>query len=751
MTTDFGALTTAADKWESMAGEIKKVENRYGETVQKVSTGPNWLGLSAGTAKTSSTGTRYEYSAAQIQAKAVASLLRDAHTQFVDLKKKLDSARAEAVEAGMRISEEGHVTFDYARLSDAERRAYRNDPDGQRTITESVGKWQKHLDDRVKAISDADEGVKIALEAVVVDSNKDAFGKGNDVTLNGFNAGAKGDIELYEAENAKDIATRINSGEKVSAADYAELDRSFRDNSGNKAFGQTFLAGLGTEGTIKLSGKLNDKDHRDLERGLANTVAVATQVPGKTSEMPPGSKKFNEWLNSPDGKFYKDWTESLDKSGVKNFGSDTQPLYGYQSFVSMMQHADVKYDDQFLYQLGDDLIAAEKEHEGIFTKWGGGWEKKGIESDPIDGLLGVMSKNPEAATSFFDPQGNGPAGDHVGNDHLKYLLGSGDDSRDWPKNVITGYGVSTFDDYTSKIGLGAALEAATTGREPNAPGAAFDHHSEAQARVMQETITILDKDGKGDTVDQNLKVPLGRALADYTVDTHAIFSGTESSSPEGGSGINANGDDSSITNSKHSLLRVMRGVSDGAYGTTPDGEPVLVYDMLYENQKLYSAEYLDTARDAQGGQQSNVVGDWDNKARHVGEVYGAMTAIGSDMILDDRDTKIGNLNDSMRYTYHGVGGLFTQIPVVGDPVQRMVDAATYEYSKDVSAAAEDVARSKDSTSTSTGVGGTNALMDAWGTTHDIKGTEAHEHAKGEAKQSFITGREDAYSALRTRK
>ncbi|WMX44759.1 hypothetical protein RGF97_07690 [Streptomyces roseicoloratus] len=417
----------------------------------------------------------------------------------------------------------------------------------------------------------------------------------------------------------------------------------------------------------------------------------------------------------------------------------------------MMQHADAKYDDQFLYQLGDDLIAAEKKNEGIFTKWGGGWEERGIESDPIDGLLGVMSRNPEAATAFFDPQGNGPASDHVGNDHLKYLLGSGDGARDWPDNVITGYRATTFDDYTSRIGLGAALEAATTGREPNSAGAAFAHHSEAQARVMQETINVLDKDSKGDTIHQNLKVPLGRALADYTVDTHAILSGTEPSSPEGSSGINARGEDSSITNSKHSLLRVMRGVSDAAYETTSDGKPVLVYELLYENEKRYSAEYLATARDASAEERGNVVGDWDNKARHVGEVYGAMTAIGSDMTLDDRDTKIGNLNDAMRYTYHGVGGLFTQIPVVGDPVQRMIDAATYEYSKDVSAAAEDVARDKDSRTTSTGVGGTNAMIDGWGTAQGIRHTEAHEHAKGEAKQSFITGREDAYSALRTRK
>ncbi|MER7056713.1 hypothetical protein [Streptomyces sp. NPDC000351] len=107
-----------------------------------------------------------------------------------------------------------------------------------------------------------------------------------------------------------------------------------------------------------------------------------------------------------------------------------------------------------------------------------------------------------------------------------------------------------------------------------------------------------------------------------------------------------------------------------------------------------------------------------------------------------RERRLGKLNDHMRCTYHGVGGLFTRIPVVGDPIQRMVDAATYEYSKDVAAAAEDAASSKDSTATSAGISGTNALLGAWGTEHGIRGTEAHDHAMGEAEQSFITGRED---------
>ncbi|MER6407636.1 hypothetical protein ABT269_29900 [Streptomyces viridosporus] len=750
MTTDLATLTTAADAWDDMAKEFNKQEKAYKRDVHGVSMGQTWLGLSADAANRRFDITLKEYQSAQIEAKAIASLLRDAHTQFVDLRGKLRTARQDAVDAGMKVSDQGVVSYDTAQLDEGTRNAYRHDPDFQESVRKSVRSWQDRIDQLVKDVTDADKGVEIAFNAVVVDSDL------TDGTANGFNGRAQGDIEKYEAENAEDIATRLADGKKVSAAELAELDRAFRDNSDNKVFSQTLLKGLGTDGTIKLTNELNQLAHDDdkknkaqyleLQGGLADTVAKATQVPGSVTDAPPGSQKFKDWLAGDDGRFYRQWMDSLDKNGTKNYGSNTQPLYGYQSFVSLMQHGDAKYDDQFLYELGDDLIAAEKKQPGIYTEWGAGHD--GIRADALDGLLGVMSKNPDAATAFFDPAGNGSGSDHVANDHLKYLL----HEREWPQHsTVAGPTIVTMDDPLSRSGLGLALEAATTGREPNSSGASFDHHTEAQARVMQETITQLDKDGKGDAIPQNLKVPLGRALADYTVDTHAILSGTEPSSPEGLDGINANGDESSIANSKHSLLRVMRGVSDAAYGTTPDGEPVLVYDLLYENQKLYSAEYLDTTRDAPPEQRSNVVGDWDNKARHVGEVYGSMTAIGSDMILDDRDTKVGNLNDTMRYTYHGVGGLFTQIPVVGDPIQRMVDAATYEYSKDVTAAAEDVARSEDSTTTSAGIGGTNALLDAWGGTHDIKGTEAHEHAKGEAKQSFITGREDAYSALRTRK
>ncbi|MFE2323427.1 hypothetical protein ACFXD5_05820 [Streptomyces sp. NPDC059385] len=71
-------------------------------------------------------------------------------------------------------------------------------------------------------------------------------------------------------------------------------------------------------------------------------------------------------------------------------------------------------------------------------------------------------RNPDAATAFFDAKGNGPDGDKATNDHLHYLAGSGDGTRDWPRNTDQA-------DPTGHAGLGLPLEAATPGTRPSAP------------------------------------------------------------------------------------------------------------------------------------------------------------------------------------------------------------------------------------------------------------------------------------------
>ncbi|MFE7366764.1 hypothetical protein [Streptomyces anulatus] len=747
MTTDLSALTTAADKWTSMAGEFGKREKEYEKEVHGITLQPTWIGQSSEAANARFRITLNEYKAAQAEAKAIASLLRDAHTQFTEFKGKLQAVRADALKADMKVSDSGLVAFDTTTLSDGARNAYHHDPDYQKSVRDAVASWQRAIDRLVADVSDADTGVEIALKAVVKDSDV------TDGTMNGFNAKPVGDIEEYEARNTEEIADRLIDGKKVSAADLAEFERSMRDNAGDKAFSQSLLTKLGPEDTIRLSDVLSDREREGgasgaqstrLMGGLANTVATATQVPGSMADAGPGSAKYQAWLNSGDGAFYKKFTDGLKESGAKNFDSKTNPLYGYRPFVEMMTHADVPFDDQFLNKLGDDMIAAEKDNSAIFQQWGGN-HREG-RADALDSLLGVMSKNPDASTAFFDPDL-----DH-GQAHLDYLIGNGDGAREWPQeHVVAGSRVITTDDPLSRHGLGAALEAGATGQEPGTPLGKPGPHSESQARVMQAVIATLDDGGQGDTVPEGIKVPLGRALNDYTADTHAILGGYAPDSPVGQDRPTGSADSASITNSKESLLRVMRGVSDGVIGENADGEPVRVFDSLYEGQRRYAAEYLETGRQVPQSSLTENVTNWDVKSRHVGEAFGGMNAIGTDMVLDVRDAEVGKINDQARYAYHGFGALANTIPQVGDIAQRAVDAATYEWSKDVITEKENVAREGVSKETAGGIAGTNNLIDSWAETREAKGTDAAENAKGEAKQSYITGREEAYSALRTRK
>lgn len=196
MTTDLATLTTAADRWDGMAAEFLKQEKAYRRDVHRISMGDTWVGLSAYAANKRFATTLKEFQNAQAEAKAIASLLRDAHAQFTDLRGTLASARQDAVDAGMKVSDQGVVTFDTERLSRGEYTAYVHDPDYQESCRKAVTSWQQRIDRLVKDVAEADRGVEIALTAVVIDSDV------NDGTLNGFNGKAYGDIERYEAEKA---------------------------------------------------------------------------------------------------------------------------------------------------------------------------------------------------------------------------------------------------------------------------------------------------------------------------------------------------------------------------------------------------------------------------------------------------------------------------------------------------------------------------------------------------------------------
>ncbi|MFJ6613592.1 hypothetical protein ACIQPT_25315 [Streptomyces sp. NPDC091289] len=761
VTTKLDSLTTAADKWVAMAKAFKEVEDLYKAKVQPLASDGGWYGLTADSASAQFKATRAQLQGAQTEAKAIASLLRDAHTQFVRLCKVVTDTVAKAIEDDMSIDSQGKATYDFSKIAH-----YRNDPDYQavyheyvRKRTEAEAAWTRRIKAAVQAVDDADQGAKLALRkaAGVKTGMEKAIPS---MAQHGFNNTAVGDIEIYEAREAKAYADTLLDDGKLTAEERANWERLNRDNADNKKYSQTLLNSLGIENTIKLENKLSDlghfgetgnrKDYQALERGLANTLAGATRVPefkdSDGKKIPYGAngyqRELNAWKKSDDAAFYNGWREGMQKVGVKQFNLEIvgekvplgsgygQQARGYQSLISLMQQGD-GYSPQFLADVTDDMIAAESNDKdvwdliGLYNGKEGGW----FANDPVDGALQIMARDPEAATGYLDPGSAGRDAENRENDRLRYLMDRETNiARETGYNGKNHFSLPFHADVDDRAGLGAAIEAAATG-SPSGSGSGRDGtHTVEQARVMQDTISLLDRDRGAESVPARMHSPLARALADYAPDTHNIFSEEAGYDWSSGGEVRSSGDEARLNVSLPALARVLRGVA----------EDPADFALLYEAERFQGAQGLGEAPEGPGKGTE----EWDNPARSAASGLGALNAIGADIILDDRDNRKDWADDVARYGYHVGGAPLTMIPVVGDAAQRLLDVAAYEWSKDIKAEADQIAR----------VGTTDGLMAHSMASHDLinqwaggRGMDYMEDSvvknmRGEASQSYGASR-----------
>ncbi|WP_250405298.1 DUF6571 family protein, partial [Streptomyces cellostaticus] len=522
-----------------------------------------------------------------------------------------------------------------------------------------------------------------------------------------FNGSAVGDIEVYEAREAKGYANVILAGDKLDGDDLKEWQRLMRENSHDKVFSQTLLNSLGADKTLKLTNKIDDLAYYDgtkdknvylqINGGLADSLATATQVPGfkdaSGKHLPYGSKGYNDafdnWLRTDGAQFYVKFGNDLREHGADGYDLKAagdkvntvakghgQQVRGYQSLVTLMQQGH-GYSPQFLADVTDGAIATEKDNSNVWDLYGGGFGGETgdgwFANDPVDGALGIMGRDPEAATGYLDPHASGT------HDRLHYFLKERDwnvvNTTDWRGNLEVDSGDTVDGD--NRVGLGAAIEAGTTGHPAGDTSAQSDgRHSAAEARVMQQTVNVLDQGTNGDSIPANLRDPIARALVDYAPDTHNTLTHDPRYGYQQGGSVFQDANGGHLNVAQDSLTRVLRGVSDNPQN----------FAHLYDAERAQAAHTLAGADATYSNNK-----DWENRVADVGMGAGVFNAIGADAILDDRDARKGWADDVARYSYHAIGTPITMIPVVGDEAQRMVDAATYEWSKDVKAEADQVA------------------------------------------------------------
>ncbi|MFJ3899198.1 hypothetical protein [Streptomyces sp. NPDC090083] len=522
MTTDLAALTTAAERWDGMAGEFEKQETAYRRDVHGITMGTSWTGLSADAANTRFDTTLKEFQYAQTEAKGIASMLRDAHERFVELRGRVVAARWDAVRAGMHVSDSGVVS------PSSDRPDTPGDP-------RAVAPWQDRITKAVRDVADADEGVRVALAGVVVDSELLAGGRG-------FNGRAVGDVEVYEALEAEGYLRKLSAGGDMTTSQLAELERSFRDNAEDEGFSRMVLDDLGSTGTLKLTNELNDRIHVQggaragaysaIETGLANALATATK--------------------DTKSAWYRTWRAGMRHAGVEHYATDAQGLHldkavGYQSLVTLMRKGH-GYSPGMVEDLTGDMIAAEKKHPGIWRVKGtyagasGGW----FANDPVDGMLGIMSRDPAEAARYLHSDA-----------HMKYLM----KDRDW--NVtLNDEGVSKGGHHVPRLdgddraGFGAALQAGATGIDPADPDGVRRGDRATNDAVFRSALTYVSD--SGDDFPPSLRRPMANILVHHGETVHAAMSEVDvAHSPL----------------DQHRLFEVAKQVSkdEGAYGTLNGG------------------------------------------------------------------------------------------------------------------------------------------------------------------------------------
>ncbi|MBL1096621.1 hypothetical protein [Streptomyces coffeae] len=736
-TIKIGFLTKAATSWDDMADGFKELETLYKTQVESVANDGVWVGVAAGAASSQFSATRKQLADAQVEARAIASILRDAHHQFSTRIADVKEAAAQARKAKLSVNSKGEAVYDYSKLTPM--RHDENYPDYVAKAKKAEASWTKKIKDAVQAVDDADQGVKLALHeaAGIKGFFEDIFDRALGQSHN-FNGHAVGDIERYEAAEARQYAKQVLDGEKPD--DLKEFRRLMRDNSGDVAFSRTLLDGLGARKTLELANKIDEfayfddkkhgKQYLEIQTGLADSLATATR--------------------DPKSEFYKHFRSEMRKAGIEKYNMDglskipDEKIRGYQSLATLIQRGH-GYSGQFLKDTADDIRHAEEtyvppkgHYESIWALRDGysGKDRGWFANDPLDSVLGVMSRDPATSTEYLDP---------AKTDNLKYLL----HNRDWetaidhyatpPGGTTTGPPVMAEDGDVRK-GFGAALEAATTGEKPGTYHQ-VGQHTLSEARIMQHTVNTLYSDGHAEALPKNLIKPLAHALTSYTPDTHEIYAKSDSSydidwkSP---GSVWKDEDGAHMAVGYQRIAAIMRGVAD-------DPE---AFGHLYGAEQQHSHDVLAAIpRDA--GDKTIT-----DRIRESSRAIGAYDGVRSDIIFDERFNKTQwaadfnqglstSLNTALMFKPDSLAG-------AGDLTSKVIDVWVYESNKDHVAEANVTATNKNAETYDAGLNDVEHMVRAWGNSrgHDID-SDYTKFFLHDSQEAYDFGRNRALDTFRS--
>ncbi|RGD58872.1 hypothetical protein DR950_14765 [Kitasatospora xanthocidica] len=621
---DFSGVSDAAEAWAGVAKALTALDGRVTKDLTSTAQRAGWKGDAADAATTAMQGMDGDFKQASAVATALAAIMKTAAEDFTAARRDLDTAIHDALTENMTVSADGQVNWTLPKEA-------RNDTDGEKLAQGLRAKAEAiaaRLTKAVEKAAAADQRASVALQGDI----------GTSTTS--FNPTPYGGGPVADANRAKDLMAKAGS---LSDDQLKQLQALMAANAENKDFSTTLLNGLnyggktGPDALLEYSrvydglahGNHNAAGYQDVYKNLSVALASATR----------------------DGGMGKAWEDGLLAAARRPGGSAAGYNDNYPALTALL-NAKGSFDKGFLTKVGTDLVDYER---GSKLKgadlWGPDWSNAtGHQGDPMRDLMQAMSRNPEASKDFLDP---------AANKNLDYLL----KARQWPNQ---GYEHNQLDPVArnnSRGAFGDALEAATTGRDPNGNQPPVRPHDAAMARIMSDTITHFGGDSAGHVTELpvGLRRPFGNMIADYAADTYEII----------GKEVNGHSETSGLVIDRDRLIRVIRGVSDD-----PEAFRAIHYAESQEMARRLDAYPADTFRMDQTGHPNPGI---EGYVREAGQVLGALSGTQSDVMTRHHDDVVFQNNWQAKMNYHLIGTPLTPVPVVGDFVQRMVDVGTSEW------------------------------------------------------------------------
>ncbi|MEV5608356.1 DUF6571 family protein [Streptomyces sp. NPDC052225] len=500
---NFSKLDDAIERWEKMTSDLKEVASDARDHLKKKADSAKWAGMNATVTREFVDKTAGEFDDAHTQAQTVTRIIKDTRGELATYKQQLNTAIENAKNYTVVDTGSGSFTVTPNPTTD---------PEGAKAGANAL---RDDIQNILKKAIESDSTASKALRLIVDHAElgfSDASYKDRDEA-----AGA-----IKAAEEAAKIARK--DPHDVSNTELASLNASMAKYGKDPLFAEQFAVDVGPKKVMSFYAGIADpyqasydpkryEQAKQLQKNLGITLGTATLS---------------------DSANMRSWEKQVVSMGPNELGTDdANNPRGFAVMSNLMRFGN--YDDQFLNDYGDKLIAYDKERNvkdmnPWINNWNQGdlnyWGKDDRGRDPMTGFLEALGNNPDASTQFFaQPDGAGSTvnKDSEVNEHLKYLtkdrIWAADPTLDGNHKIVAG-----------RDALGHALESATLGfpytDDPKQVPSGV-HRTAATAGVMEQVVYLYGSEDGPEMLHKQpeLADSLGTMGGAYTDDLNYAMSG----------------------------------------------------------------------------------------------------------------------------------------------------------------------------------------------------------------------------------